>query len=120
MIVGIGNDIIENSRVLSAIKSEPFINKIFTEKEKKIAIQKSNFFLVSNFAVKEAFVKALGLGFRSIKPTDIEVFRDDLGKPYILLCNEALNIYESLKIQYIHVTISNCQEYTIATVILEK
>lgn len=118
MIFGIGTDLVEIIRIEKAIKKKSFLEKAFTNKECQQSRGRSSF-LAGNFVCKEAFVKALGLGFRKIKLSDIEVLRDDLGKPYINLYNEALNEAIKNNITNIQVSISNTKLYCIATVLLE-
>lgn len=117
MIVGIGTDIILISRVVSAIENKKFLNKYFSSKEIILINNKKNV-SASNFCVKESFVKAMGTGFRNINPKEIEVLRDDLGKPYINLIGGLKNkINKDFKI---FVTISHTDEYVTSTVIIER
>lgn len=59
------------------------------------------------FAVKEAVAKVFGTGFRTFMPGDIEVLRDELGKPYVRLYGGALEQFEKMGMEQIHVSISN-------------
>ena len=86
--IGIGVDIIKNSRIKILLKKKNFINRTFSKKEiynsKKI-LNKTNFFS-KRFAAKESFVKALGTGFRdNLNFQDVEIINDKLGKPYYLI-----------------------------------
>ena len=90
-IIGNGVDIIKNSRINNSLKIKGFLNRIYTKKEiqqgKKIK-NKINFY-AKRFAAKEAFVKAIGTGFRyDINFNDIEIINHKNGKPYILLSNK--------------------------------
>lgn len=121
MIIGIGTDIIEIDRINKAvINTKEFLNKTFTEKEielfseKKMRAQT----IAGNFAAKEAFVKALGIGMRGITFKDIEVLRDELGKPYINLSDKVKEKY-SFKFNVL-VSISHNKENAISFVILES
>ena len=122
MIVGLGNDIIEIDRIQKAINNGRFLEKYFTEKENKLFAERKNKVecIAGNFAVKEAVSKVLGTGFRKFGLTDIEVLRDDLGKPYIILHNNAKDIADSLKINNFFVTISHCKKYVNAVAIGES
>ena len=87
-IIGNGVDIVKNSRVNKSIKTKGFLNRIFTKNEieqaKKLK-NKINYY-AKRFAAKEAFVKAIGTGFRyNINFIDIEVKNYKNGKPYITL-----------------------------------
>ena len=84
-IIGIGVDIVENKRIQKSIKNPLFKKRIYTLKE----LNQSNFvvnrvgYFSKRFAAKEAFSKALGLGFRmNLNFKDIEVINDKMGKPY--------------------------------------
>ncbi len=119
MIAGIGTDLVENKRLEKACLRDSFMKYCFTEKEQEL-IQSNVKKAAGNFAVKEAVSKAFGTGFRHIKVTDIEVLRDELGKPYVNLYGAALEKAKELKITTIHVSISNTSLYTVAYVIAEK
>ena len=68
MIIGIGIDLLKVNRIKKVLDKygDTFLNKVFTDSE----ISNSNrFFLRENkfakcFSTKEAFVKALGVGFK--------------------------------------------------------
>ena len=118
MIVGIGTDLLENERIEKACLRESFVKRIFTEKEQEL-IRQNPKKASGNFAVKEAVSKVFGTGIRQMRLTDIEVLRDELGKPYVNLYNNALKKANELNITNIHVSISNTREYTIAYVVAE-
>lgn len=106
MIIGIGTDIIEIERIEIAVKrTKGFINKLFTENE--INIFESRGFksevIAGNFAAKEAVSKALGTGFRGFGVKDIEILRDELGKPVVNLNS---NVYEILKRKDVNIHLS--------------
>lgn len=119
MIKGIGNDLIEIGRVKKACEKEAFLLRYFTGQEIAFANGKAST-LAGDFAVKEAVAKCLGTGFRGFMPIDIEVFRDELGKPYVHLHRGARVLAEKLHIDRIHVTISNTAEYATAVAIGEE
>lgn len=121
MIIGIGTDIIEIERIEIAVKrTKGFINKLFTENE--INIFESRGFkgevIAGNFAAKEAVSKALGTGFRGFGVKDIEILRDELGKPVVNLNS---NVYEILKRKdvNIHLSISHNRTSAIAYAVME-
>ena len=118
MIKGIGTDIIEVDRIKRAVQKDYFLRKAFSKNE--IASAKNIEFLAGNFAVKEAFVKALGTGFRGIELKDIEVLRDILGKPYIKICNTENVILKGINEKSIFVSISNTKSLAVAMVIIEE
>ncbi len=99
-IIGIGVDIVKNNRIKTSIKNKRFINRVFGKNEISIAKNlrnKTNFFS-KRFAAKEAFVKALGLGFRNdVNFKDIQVVNDKLGKPYYLINSKIINLIKKEK-----------------------
>ena len=125
-IIGNGVDIIKNSRINNSLKIKGFLNRIFTEKEidqgKKLK-NKINFY-AKRFAAKEAFVKAIGTGFRSdINFIDIEIKNHKNGKPYILLSKKLKNLLKKkFKIQKykVFLSISDEKDYSIAFVVIDK
>ena len=127
-ILGTGIDIVENYRLKKLLlkKKSNFKNKIFTNNEIAYCEKKSN---ITNcyskrFAAKEAFVKALGTGFRkNINFKDIEVVKNHYGKPYLLINKKIINkIKTSFKVKKFNILLSISDEtkYSIASVIISK
>ncbi|OPJ65098.1 holo-ACP synthase [Clostridium oryzae] len=122
MIIGIGTDIVEISRIDKALSSQnSFLKKVYTDVE--IEYMKSRNMnpqhAAGMFAAKEAAAKALGTGFRNFGLKDIEIYRDALGKPEINLKKNARKLAESYGNYKIHLSISHCKDNAIAYVILE-
>lgn len=118
MIIGIGVDLIEVSRVVKACQKESFQFKVFTKNEielMKTDIKKA----ADNFAVKEAVVKMFGTGFRFISPIEIEVLRNKAGRPYVNLYGRAAELAKQQGVTMIHVSISNTKDYANAFVVGE-
>lgn len=121
MIVGIGTDIIEIDRIKKAVeKTTGFLEKIFTKKEIEMFSNRNMRFetIAGNFAAKEAVVKALGTGMRGISFIDIEVLRDELGKPYVNLSNKIKEKYP-LELN-IFISISHNKENAVSFVLIES
>ena len=118
MIIGIGNDLIEKSRVRKACEKDAFLSFVFTEAEIEI-IKKKMDSAAGNWAVKEAVAKAMGTGFFGMKIKEIEVLRDELGKPYVKLYGKALEKQKELGIERFFVSISDTKEYTSAVAVAE-
>jgi holo-[acyl-carrier protein] synthase len=122
LIKGIGIDIIEIYRIEEAIKrNKRFIERIFTQREIEY-FQKVNYntnTIAGNFAAKEAIMKVLGTGLRNFKLKDIEVVRNELGKPEVILYNNAQRIKEQLGISNIIISISHSKKYAVANAIGE-
>ena len=90
MIVGIGTDLIEIERIKKACEKEALV-RVYTEEERRQAGGKVSR-LAGDFAVKEAVSKVFGTGFRGFGLLDIEVLRDELGKPWVRLHGEQRNL----------------------------
>lgn len=117
MILGIGNDIVEISRIAKAISNEKFLKRVYTEKEIEIINKKGNSeaSYAGRFSAKEAISKALGTGVRNFNLTDIEILNDELGKPFVVFKNNLLEIMKGKKIE---ISISHSREYATAIAIL--
>ena len=125
-IVGIGVDIIQNSRIKKAIKNKSFVNRIFTKSEissSKIRNYKTNYF-AKRFAAKEAFIKSIGTGIRKgINFKDIYVINDKSWKPNIKFSNKVNNlIIKKFKTRNfdIFLSLSDEKNYSIAFVVIQK
>ena len=127
-ILGTGIDIVENYRLKEILlkKKSNFKKRIFTINEVLYCEKKSNSIscYAKRFAAKEAFVKALGIGFRkNINFKDIEVVNNTYGKPYISINKKIANkirILFKVKKFNILLSISDEKKYSIASVIISK
>ena len=125
-IIGNGVDIVENKRIKNSLKIKGFINRVFTQNEinksKKLS-NKTNFF-AKRFAAKEAFVKAIGEGFRNnINFNDIDISNDNKGKPSINISNNIKKfLKKKLKLNKykIFLSLSDENKHSIAYVIINK
>ena len=113
MILGVGTDLVEIERMGRACEKDYFVMRTFTEMESRQA-KGSASKLAGSFAVKEAVAKVLGTGFRSFMPIDIEVLRDELGKPYVCLYGGALARFREMGLARIEVSITNTSEWAMA------
>ena len=125
-ILGIGVDIIENSRITKSLKNTLFIKRIFSDSEILIAktIKNKKNYYSKRFAAKEAFAKSIGTGFRGdLNFRDVSIINDKLGKPSFII-NEKIKkiIKKRFKISSFNffLSISDENKYSIAYVILQK
>ncbi|RXZ00887.1 holo-ACP synthase [Fictibacillus sp. S7] len=115
MIIGTGIDIVEITRIQEVCrKQHRFPERILTERElavfEKLSGRRQAEFMAGRFAAKEAYAKALGTGIgRHLSWQDIEITKNDNGKPVIVAGSEAL----------VHLSISHSKEFAVAQVILE-
>jgi holo-[acyl-carrier protein] synthase len=120
MITGIGNDIIEISRIQGVIErqGQRFLDRVFTAKEQHYCLQHKESYrnFAGRFAAKEAIVKALGTGLKEgLTWLDIEILNDEKGKPVVLL---NLKIEDLIQESSILISISHCKEYATAFAII--
>lgn len=121
MIIGNGVDIIEIERIKKAMNQRRFMERVFTYKELE-HIKERGFkgeTVAASFSGKEAVSKALGTGFRGFGFRDIEILRDDLGKPYVVLYEGALKRAEDLGYDSVNLSLSHDRERATAFAILE-
>lgn len=118
MIKGIGTDIIEISRIIKTIDKQSFLDRIFTKEEQKLYHGVNPQTLAGNFAAKEAVAKALGTGFAGCSPVEIEILRNDKGKPYVNLYGSAKDILSSIGGQ-VYVSISHSKENAVAFAVID-
>jgi len=125
-IIGIGVDIVDNNRFKKFINDTKFINRVCSAKEINNLKRKNNkiLFLSKRFSAKEAFVKALGSGFRDeLSFNDISILNDKKGKPYFLFNKKIKNIlrnkYKLNKFKT-HLSLSDEKKHSVSYVILQK
>lgn len=122
MIRGIGVDAVSIERIEKKEFSDHTIKRLFhpqeVEEAQNLGPLKAQF-LASRFAAKEAFVKALGLGFKAISPSNICVTVDKEGRPTIAL---SFSDKKRLNLQQveIHLSLTHENPLAIAFVVLEE
>ncbi|KRP04683.1 MAG: ACP synthase, partial [Pelagibacteraceae bacterium BACL20 MAG-120920-bin64] len=94
-ILGIGVDIVDNSRIDRSLKNNSFIKRVFSKSEilsaKKTKDKKS--YYSKRFAAKEAFSKSIGTGFRdNLNFKDISIVNNKLGKPSFVITEKIKKI----------------------------
>ncbi len=119
MIVGIGIDTIEISRVVHACEREHFAERIFTQEERE-QWDTLKHRAASDFAGKEAVVKMFGTGFSGIDAGEIAILRKENGAPYVVLSGKAKEKQEELGIENIMITITNTKDLATAFAIGTK
>jgi len=124
MIRGIGTDIVETQRIEKSIaKGDGFKNLVYSEDEILYCESRGNSLesYAGRFAAKEAFLKAIGTGWRdNIALNELVFHNDEMGKPLLKLLGEtkiSLSAYEGSEI---HVSISHTSKYATAIVIIEE
>jgi holo-[acyl-carrier protein] synthase len=131
MILGIGIDLVDIRRIENMIENfgDRFLNKIFTPAERSMAqgysiSQKKISYFAKRFSGKEAFVKALGTGFRhGISWQDISISSDSEGCPHLTLTGKALELVMT-KLphdyrEHLHISMTDDYPYAQSIVLIE-
>lgn len=121
MIIGIGTDIARISRFEKWKDDEKLLRRFFSCEEAEYCLSSRDSVqkIAARFAAKEAFGKALGTGVFSIPLKDIRISNDEKGKPFFVLSGKALDLYNAIGAENIHLSISHEEEYAVAFVIIE-
>lgn len=98
------------------------IHRIFTPPELSLLTDSNKTkFLSGRFAAKEAVLKSIGTGIEDgISFKEIEILRDDSGRPVIKVVGNLKRITDHLKITSWHISISHTETSSIAYVIAES
>ncbi len=118
----IGTDIIEISRIEKAIEQTTgFRERVFTAREINYCESRGKQRFASyaaRYAAKEAFVKALGTGFREGSWQDLEVVNDEAGAPKLICTGMFKEKHMNSGYVNVELSLSHCQTYAVATIIL--
>jgi holo-[acyl-carrier protein] synthase len=123
MIIGIGTDIIEVSRIRSSIEKygERFLKRIFTETEINYCESfKGTQFLhyAARFAAKESFSKAIGTGItKGFKFKEIGIKNERSGKPIVELSGGLLKKWGNYNI---FISLTHTEENAVAYLLIEE
>ena len=121
MIIGIGIDIIEISRIKNAIIRQSFVHRVFTVHEQQYCeskgVQKAASY-AARFAGKEAVMKAFGTGFAGGTLQDIEILLNDKGCPHVQLNGQFAILSKQMGVTAIHISLTHAREYAAAQAIL--
>lgn len=123
MILGIGIDLVNISKIEEQSASDVFVRKVFGREEiEEVQSRVSPGKLYAGkFAAKEAFMKAIQQGIRQeIWFTQITVLLRDTGEPYVELSGKAKQTATELGISRVHVSISHTKDIAVSVVIVEK
>lgn len=129
MIIGTGSDLCNIERIQASLDrfGERFLNRVFTEVERKKAARRPHTIagtLAKRFAAKEAFSKAVGTGFKAgVFMKDIGVINALSGAPTLELTGgAALRLAALIPAGYepvVHLTLTDDHPWAQAFVIIE-
>jgi holo-[acyl-carrier protein] synthase len=119
-ITGLGVDIVEIERMRRALERRPAMKeRIFSADERAYcdARNKPEIHYAMRFAAKEAVLKALGTGFSGMRFTDVEVERDERGRPVPRLSGRAAEVAEERGIVEMHLSLSFTHTNAVASAV---
>ena len=132
MIVGIGIDAVQISRMEKWAGDPLLLNRYFDTRELDVirpgnsqaaGLQKPGKGMVrslaAHFAAKEAFAKALGTGFAGLVLRDIMVLKDQKERPFLCLKKSARKAMKAAGAERVHISLTHEGNMAFASVILE-
>ena len=122
MIIGVGTDLCQISRMHDLLKDGAFLKRYYDDEEQVYIISRGKMAaasMASHFAAKEAFSKAIGAGFYAVKPQDIGIRHRETGAPYYVLSDTAKLAAEQAGIKHAHLSLSPEGGLAVAFVVLE-
>lgn len=124
MIVGIGTDILQISRMRIALERTPkLIERILTPSEQTACREATDtaLFLAKRFAAKEAIAKALGTGIgRGVGWQHMCIEKGQYGRPLIVLTEGAKARAGELGINNLQLSYSDEKDYIVAFAVAEQ
>ena len=110
-IIGLGVDLAEIDRVRRLLaRYEQFPERCFTEHERDYAFRfaRPERRFAARFAGKEAVMKSLGRGWRSVRWKDVEITGG--GQPRVVLRGTAKDRAAELGVTEVHVTVTHTDD----------
>ncbi len=120
MVVGVGTDLVDLDRFRQAAERTPgILTRYFTDGEQAYAERRRDPTerYAARFAAKEAVMKALGTGARSVGWREIEVLPDRRGQPLVYLYGGAAARAETIGLEAIDISLSHLEAFAVAVVV---
>jgi holo-[acyl-carrier protein] synthase len=124
MILGVGIDIIEVSRIEGSYArfGDRFLERVLHQNEIRYCLSHKapGPFLAARFAAKEAISKAFGTGIGALLGwQDMEVGRKESGEPFVILHQKGTELMAARSASAVRISLSHTQNYATAVAILE-
>lgn len=122
MIIGIGTDLCQVSRMANLLADSSFLARYFAASEQAYILSRGKLApdsMAGHFAAKEALAKALGTGLDGVRLQDIVIQHDDKGAPYYHLKGTVKDLAERMGVNQLHLSISHDGGLAIAFAVLE-
>jgi holo-[acyl-carrier protein] synthase len=122
MILGMGIDLCEVHRIRRLLEKDRdrFVRRVFRDGERAYcdARRHPEIHYAARFAAKEAFLKAVGTGWR-LGWLQVEVARGASGRPELILSGRAAELLRRRGVRRAHLTLTHTEETAAAVVLLE-
>ncbi len=89
-----GIDLVEIKRIEKSLENDSFLPRFFGDEEIEF-FKKKNMAtesIAASFAAKEAFSKAVGTGLSGFALCEVQLLREESGKPYLAFSGKALEL----------------------------
>jgi holo-[acyl-carrier protein] synthase len=113
MIIAVGTDIVEVSRITKAMESPRFVQRVLTHQEREFI--RDPWRVAGRWAAKEAIAKCLSVLGYQLSWQDVEILNNEQGVPYARIHKEGFSS-EKFKL---HVSISHEKKMAMAFAVLE-
>jgi holo-[acyl-carrier protein] synthase len=124
MILGVGIDIIEVSRIQASYErfGERFLNRVLLADEIAYCLSHKapGPFLAARFAAKEAISKAFGTGIGAqLGWQDMEIKRKESGEPFVVLHGNGQKLLAERNGRTVLISLSHTQNHATAVAVLD-
>lgn len=121
IFIRVGTNVIEMKRIRRAARNPKFLANYFSADEIRYLVSRklSTELIAENYCAKIAFAKAIGTGFRIVRPQEITVLRDRIGSPFIITTGRA-KMLEEREHYVFNLSVAHCKDYATATVIINR
>ena len=123
MILGVGIDLCDAGRIEKSLTRAGFVDRVFSPEEQVLLAARGGTHraetAAANFAAKEAFLKAAGVGLGGFALCELAVLRRESGAPYFALTGTAAAWAEEQGAA-VHVSLTHERGLASAVVILER
>ncbi len=121
-VVGVGIDAVDVDRFRAVLARRPGLAaRLFTGIEREYASGSRDPAqrLATRFAAKEATMKALGVGIGAVRFHEVEVVRDGLGPPSLVLHGAAADVAGAAGVWRWHLSLTHTDTVAMASVVAE-
>ena len=121
-MIGMGIDAVDITRFSQTLTRSPrMVERVFTDGERELAARRADAaaVLAARFAVREAAMKALGVGLGAFDFHDVSVESASDGRPSLLVRGRAARLAQQRGVSSWHVSISHTDDLAVAVVAAE-